>query len=223
MTDNKIAGTALIVGPLVAIVFFLFQPGALLIDPVEAGDAEGTILAYAENSVLTKITAMLIAVGLLTMIFGQSFLWTRLRDDGYAEGMARFGFVALLVGGGAWILVQGARSMLADTEPSAAGIAGAEAIYAIDAGMTTIGALVVSLGFVLMSIGLIQRGGAYKTTGIIIAVISAVAFVAVTFGVAAPSYEVTARVISRACYFPWTIWSIWLGLQFFKEPQKAES
>jgi hypothetical protein len=112
---NRVGGVSLIVGPVLAIVFFLLQPAGLLIDPVEPSDKVGAVTAYASNAELTRLTSMLIALGLVAMFFGYTVVWSDLRDSGRPDVLVRYGILFLLIGVTAWILVQGIHIVLAST------------------------------------------------------------------------------------------------------------
>ena len=60
---NKLGALSLIVGPVLALVFFLFQPGGLLIENAAPSSPVASITALASNVALTNITAMVIALG----------------------------------------------------------------------------------------------------------------------------------------------------------------
>ena len=66
----RLGGLALIAGPVLWIVFFLLQPGGLLIDNADSSDAVASITSFASNSTLTIVTSMVIALGLLLIVFG---------------------------------------------------------------------------------------------------------------------------------------------------------
>ena len=213
ISTNKLGGAALIVGPLVAIVFFLLQPAGLLVGRLETGSAEEVVTVYAEYPELTRITSIVIALGLVTMLFGQSVVWSALRDSGKPEGLARYGLLFLLVGTAGWTLVQGIHFMLAGADSMSVALAA----YEVDTGLTLLGGVVVSAGFFLFSLGLVCKGGLHKTVGFVVAVVSVVAFASLVFGINSPGNLDTAVRISRLCYFPWVIWSVWLGVGLLKE------
>ena len=214
ISTNKLGGAALIVGSVLAIVFFLLQPGGFLVARVEPGDSVALVSAYVSNPELTRITSMVIALGIVAMFFGQTVVWSAFRNSGKPDGLARFGILFLLVGTTAWTLVQGIHFALARGQLS---MEGALSAQAVDSGVTLLGGLAVSLGFFLFSLGLMSKGGLYKTTGLVVAIISLVSLVSLIFGINAPSHLDTAVRISRFCYFPWVIWNIWLGVGLLKE------
>ena len=61
LSVNKVAGFPLLLGPLLAFIFFLLQPGRLLIDKADISNAQASIMASADNVVLSNLTAMVIS------------------------------------------------------------------------------------------------------------------------------------------------------------------
>ena len=209
---------------MLAIVFFLLQPAGLLIDPVEPSDKVGAVTAYASNAELTRLTSMLIALGLVAMFFGYTVVWSDLRDSGRPDVLVRYGILFLLIGVTAWILVQGIHIVLASTNlQSPESIGGAASVYAVGSGVTLIGGLVVAMGFVLMSLGLTSKGGWYKIAGLVVAVVSLVALISLVVGISSPGNLGTGVTIARYCYVPWVIWSVMLGADLLREETEPAS
>ncbi len=50
LSVNRLGALALIVGPVLAVVFFLLEPGALLVDRADSSDAIASITALASNA-----------------------------------------------------------------------------------------------------------------------------------------------------------------------------
>ena len=61
---NRLTGLSLIFGPTIAFVFFLIEPGGLLIDSVDVSDAVGSITAKGGNAALTNVTNIAIILAL---------------------------------------------------------------------------------------------------------------------------------------------------------------
>ena len=61
LSVNKVAGLSLILGPLLGFIFFLLQPGRMLIDRADITNAQASIMAAAGNVVLSNLTAMVIS------------------------------------------------------------------------------------------------------------------------------------------------------------------
>ena len=69
---NRVAGLSLIFGPLIAFVFFLIEPGGLLIDSADVSDAVGSMTAKGANAVLTNITNIAIILALALILSGRA-------------------------------------------------------------------------------------------------------------------------------------------------------
>ena len=67
---NRLAGLSLIFGPVIAFVFFLVEPGGLIIDSAEVSDAVGSITAKGANAALTNVTNIAIILGLALILSG---------------------------------------------------------------------------------------------------------------------------------------------------------
>ena len=70
MSLERMGGLALIVGPVLAFVMFLLQPGGILIDTAAPSDPIAAINALADNQNLANATVSLVCVGLVLMAFG---------------------------------------------------------------------------------------------------------------------------------------------------------
>ena len=55
---NKLEAWSLIVGPPLALIFFMVEPGGMLIDSAEASDPLGKISAYVANTSMSHITGL---------------------------------------------------------------------------------------------------------------------------------------------------------------------
>ena len=82
MSLERMGGLALIVGPVLAFVMFLLQPGGILIDTAAPSDPIAAINALADNQNLANATVSLVCVGLVLMAFGLYALQATLRRMG---------------------------------------------------------------------------------------------------------------------------------------------
>ena len=94
---NRLGGSCLICGPLLAIVFFLVEPGGVLIDTADPLDRMEADTALASNAVLTDITALGMALALFGLFVVQR--QGRATDDGHALSLLGFFFVAIGIAG----------------------------------------------------------------------------------------------------------------------------
>lgn len=209
---NGLAGFALIVGPVVTVVAFLFQPGGMLIASAEASDAAGSIAALVENRALANFTSLIVAACLTLTLFGFHILLGGVRGGGIGRVSAHFGYLMLTVGVFGWILMQGLElGMTHETAQPAT------AIFAVQFSMGLIAGLAVALGFLLLSLGLPTREGYGKPVALAITVVSAIAIASQVVGISDPGLYDSMVTVTRACYFLWVAWSAYLGVQLFKQ------
>ena len=214
---NHLGGIALIVGPILAIVFFLIQPGGILIDSADSTDAVASISAFASNAALTNITSIVVCLGLVTMVYGLYAVQAVTRDGGGGDALSRFGFLFILIGVVAWVIAQGLHLALSDT--NLADLAAVEAtvpVSAVDSSITVTGAIAVSFGLLMFSFALTARDDFNKVGAWVTVAVSVVALIAFIVAGTMPGREETATMIGRVCYFPWVIWSVSLGLNIMK-------
>ena len=210
----RLGGLALIAGPVLSIVFFLLQPGGLLIDNADSSDAVASITSFASNSTLTIVTSMVIALGLLLIVFGFYAVQKITRSNGIGDALSQFGLLALIIGAFGCIVAQGIHVALADADLQ--DLNAWVPVYSVYAGITLMSAIAVSLGFLTFSLALSTRDDFNKIVALVVSIVSVVAFVCFIAAAVVPEQTDTMILIGRICYFPWTIWGILLGLDLLK-------
>lgn len=99
VSESTLGGLTLIVGPLLAIVFFVLQPGGVLINSAEMNEAYATIYALARYRTLANLTVIAISLGLILSLYGQFVLLDSIRGTAGGAALARLGFLFLAIGG----------------------------------------------------------------------------------------------------------------------------
>ncbi|MXY76189.1 MAG: hypothetical protein F4Y40_03785 [Acidimicrobiia bacterium] len=219
---HRLEAWALMVGPAMALVFFLVEPGGLLVEPADSMDSVGRITALAANPFLAHLSALFVPLGLLLLLYGLSGVSRVTTGPDYAAAGTRFGLLSATVGGVGWILATGLDHLLAQTKVSSAeALAAAIPTYRTGLGITLVSGVAVSLGLLAFSLSLAarERSGLHRTAALVIAVVSAISVAALIIGYTTPSEAMIA--IGRACYFPWVIWFIMLGSRFLKAGRPA--
>lgn len=211
---NGLAGFALIFGPVVTVVAFLFQPGGMLIASAEASDAAGSIAALVENRALANFTSLVIAACLTLTLFGFHILLRGVRGGGIGRVSAHFGYLMLTVGVFGWILMQGLELGMAHET-----VQPATAIFAVQFSIGLIAGLAVALGFLLLSLGLPTREGKGRPVALAITVVSAIALLSQVVGISDPGLYDSMVTVTRACYFLWVAWSAFLGVQLLRQSE----
>lgn len=213
LSINKIGALALIVGPVLALASFLIEPGGILIDPADSTDALGSIMAYTSNPAFSRISALMVPLGLLIMLYGLSSIQQAIHDESIGDALSRFGILCMTLATFGWVFVRGLILVLTNTE------AGSDTdTYDVMIGITRISGIAASLGFLSFSLGLSTRDplGFHKIAALVIAAISVLSLASLIVGISAPSQLETMVTIARLCYFPWVIWSAILGIGFIR-------
>ena len=213
---NRLGGIALIIGPVLSIAFYLMQPGGLIVDSADSADAVAKVTSFASNAVLTSVTAFVIALGLMLMIYG-FYAVQKATRGGDGDALSRFGLLALTVGALGWIMAQGIRLVLADANlEDPVSINNMVPVYAVDSGITMMSSAAVSFGFLVFHLALSTRDDFHRVWALVIAAVSVVALISFVIAAAMPELRETASSVGRACYFPWVIWSVILGANLLK-------
>ena len=214
---HKLEALALVVGPVLALLFFLLEPGAIIIDRAESGDAEAIVTALASNRALTHIAALAVPLGLVMMLYGLTGINRVIQDESMAAALSRLGVLCITIGAIGWILTTGLNHVIAGTDLGVEGaIEEAIPLYRVDFGMTIISGMAVASGFVAFSLGLaaIYPAGSGRVAAQVITAVSVLALIAFVIGHTGENPAMIS--VARACYFPWVVWSVSLGTRFLK-------
>ena len=202
VTVGNLGALSLIVGPVLALVAFVLQPGGLLIDSADISDGAGQVAAAAGNADLANWTTFFIVVGLILTLHGlQSF------QDGNDDKLARFAFTMIAVGILGWVFAQALTLMMADGHAS---------VYATKFGLVLMSAVPLSLGIAIHSYALSNRGDSTKIIAWVVAAASLVALVTYVIGILDNSQLDDMISIARICYIAWAVWFVMLGLDGLK-------
>ena len=214
---NKLEALGLIVGPVLALLFFVLEPGGILISPADSTDSAAIITSVASNPTMARVSALMVPLGLILMLYGLSGMSRVMRPDSTAAALSRLGILCMNVGIFGWILTSGLIHMLARTQVEVdQSFQSAISVQMVDSGMATISSMAVAIGFMAFNLGLaaIYPAGLSRIAALAIAAVSVVCLVALIIGHAIP--DRTMISVSRLCYFPWVAWSVVLGAQFLK-------
>ncbi len=221
-TVNKLGALSLIVGPILAIVFFALEPGGLLIDTADSTDAVAVVTALASNSALAHLSAFVVPLGLALSLFGLWVVESNTRDSGGGNALARFGFVLLAITNFGWILIQGLTHTMANTAlDSQQAIEAAVSVYLVDSGLTMILGLTAALGFLAFSLGMAAANRVNNIASWVAAAFSAVSLVCLIIGTTDPAQMKVMLQIARSIYLVWVLWMILLGAQTLKRGTAA--
>ena len=219
---DKLGALSLIAGPVLAFVFFLIQPGGVLIESADLSDHVGSITAAASNVWLSNITALVIALGLVMTTYGLYVVQIGIRGGGNGDALSRAGLILIVFGNVGWVLAQGLTFIMADAQIPEA-LQAMVPVYTVKSGIVMMSGVAVSLGFLVFSLALSTRDDFNKIAAWIVALASLVAMVGYIVAISDPGQVDTAISVARVCYVAWVIWPIMLGVGLLKAEMPASA
>ena len=214
---NRIAGLSLIFGPIIAFVFFLIEPGGLLIDSVQVSDAIGTVTAKGANAALTNITNIGIILGLSLILSGLYALMRNVTLQGNGKAFVQMGFFMILVGLTGWILANGMDFILADAQTSDQ-IGGSVPVYYVGSALLYAGGLALGFGGFIFALGLSTRDDFNQIISLLAALVSLAVMVFFMIAILDNGARDTFITLARGCYVLLVIWYGYLGFGLMNRP-----
>ena len=217
LSTNKLGAISLIVGPVMAFVAFLLQPGGMLIEPVSPSDGQTMVAVWQASAALVKITAGFIMLGLMLMAFGLYEVHVAHRSNP-GDGLSMAGLAALSLGIIAWLITQALGIALSS---SLATPATWDSVFLIRTFISLTGGVAVGLGvfFFAASVLVETRSGVLGILTWVAAVAGAVNMVAMGWGIFDTHSLDTASSIGRGMYIFYVVWLIALGLRLHGEEE----
>ncbi|MCY4450061.1 MAG: hypothetical protein OXE02_14595 [Chloroflexi bacterium] len=214
---NRFGGWALVIGPLLALGFFLIEPGGLLIDSADSTDAVASITARSANTALTHLTALIVPFGLALLLFGYIVLQAGAIREGGGIGAALLAVVFLGIGMIAWGITQGLNHPISEIDVSSAeSLSVGVVLSEVQSACRVVGGLFAAAGFLVLGLSpwMRERSNVMAANGIVL--ISLVSLAGLIVGLFAVDLRAEGIMVSRACYFVWVAWSVYLGVQLIK-------
>ena len=214
---NKLAGLSLIFGPIIAFVFFLIEPGGLLIDTAEVSDSVGTISAKSGNAALTNVTNIGIILGLALILSGLYALMRNVTLQGNGKAFVQLGFFMMFVGLSGWILSGGMDFILADAETDAQ-ISGSVPVFYVASALLYAGGITLGFGGCIFALGLSTRDDFSRVISLLAAVVSLLLMIFFMLAVLSNDGRDTFIGLARSLYVLLVIWYGYLGVGLMKRP-----
>ena len=200
---------SLIIGPVLAVVCYLTQPGVMLVEPADPSDAQATIVALMSNSMLSQITAMLIPIGLIMFLFGMNVIGSSVTGNG--EGLYRYGGQLFLIAIVGWTIGSALTGAIGGMTGAQAGAVDG-AVYAVGDAIGTIAGIVGAIGIICYGLALSARDGFNKNAALVVALAALVALVSTVYGAMDSSFRETGTMIGGIFFVIASAWSVMLGL-----------
>ncbi len=213
---NRLAGLSLIFGPIIAVVFFLIEPGGLLIDSVDVSDAVGSITAKGANAVLTNVTNIAIILSLAVILSGLYALMRNVTLQGNGKALAQMGFFIILVGL-SWILSGGIDFILAEAQTSDQ-IRERVSIYHAGSALVDAGGIALGFGGFIFALGLSTRDEFNRIISLLAALISLAVMVFFMIAILYNDGRDTFITLARGFYVLLVIWYGYLGFGLMNRP-----
>ena len=214
---NRLAGLSLIFGPLIAFVFFLIEPGGLLIDNADVSDAVGSITSKGSNAMLTNVTNIAIILGLALILSGLYALMRNVTLQGNGKALVQMGFFVIFVGTTGWILAGGMDFILADAQTSDQ-ISGSVPVYHAGLALFYAGGIMFGFGGFIFALGLSTREDFNQIVSLLAALISLAVMVFFMIAILSNDGLDTFITLARSCYVLLVIWYGYLGIGLMNRP-----
>ena len=220
ISANKLGGLSLVLGSILAIVFYIIQPGGMIIDSADPANAQASIVALASNGTLSKLSAIFISLGLLMVVYGALVVQGNIRSKGgNGDALARYGVQLLLVSVVMGIIALSLYNVVANTNlQSPAHVAAAGSAYSSALAINVLQSIIAAVAFLTLSLALASRDDCgNKMASLLVAIASIVALVAAIIGGFDSGQLETMSIISGICYIIYTLWAIQVGLNLTKQ------
>jgi hypothetical protein len=227
---NKLGGWSLILGPILTLVFYFLQPGVAIIDVADPAVAAEAIPAIINNATLSKISSVLIPIGLLVLLYGIFSLQKHISANRNGDALSRYGALLILVGVLGWITGLGANLAIAGADLKALGIPvtpiPAEAIpgivgvygvlYAMTLGIGTVSGILAAAGFLALALAVYTRDDFNKNFALVAAIAAVVQIVTVIIGGVDSGQLALMNNIGGVIFLIHAAWLITVGLKLTK-------
>ncbi len=214
---NRLAGLSLIFGPIIAFVFFLVEPGGLLIDSADVSDAVGSITAKGSNAALTNVTNIAIILSLALILSGLYALMRNVTLQGNGKALVQMGFFMIFVGLAGWMLAGGMDFILADAQTSDQ-ISGSVPVYYAGSALLYAGGITLGFGGFIFALGLSTREDFNQVISLLAALVSLAVMVFFVIAILDNGSRDTFITLARGFYVLLVIWYGYLGVGLMKRP-----
>ncbi len=214
---NRLAGLSLIFGPLIAFIFFLIEPGGLLIDSADVSDAVGSITAKGSNAALTNVTNIAIILSLALIVSGLYALMRNVTLQGNGKALVQMGFFMMFIGLAGWMLAGGMDFILADAQTSEQ-IGGTVPVYYAGSALLYAGGITLGFGGFIFALGLSTRDDFNGVIALLAAVVSLAVMIFFIVAILHNDGRDTFITLARSFYVLLVIWYGYLGVGLMKRP-----
>ena len=214
---NKLGGLALMLAPVITLIFFFLQPGGIFVDAADPADASATIAAMVGNAALGKVVSVLIPLGLLVFVYGIFVLQENIRLKGNGVALSRLASLFILVGVIGWMVGAGISLTITGSGlPAATALPVFGSLYGASLGIGTIAGIISAIGFLALALAVSTREDSNKIAALVAAVAAVVAIIVTVVGGMDTSQLQTMNQITGVTYLVHMVWFFLLGRNLIK-------
>jgi len=214
---NKLGGLALMIAPVVTLIFYFLQPGGAIIDAANPANTKATITAMVSNAGLGKVVSIVIPIGLLVFLSGILVLQENVRSNGNGSALSRIAVLFILAGIIGWVVSSGASLAITGSGREAAeAVTLFESMYSATLGIGTIAGILWGIGILALALAISTREDSNNIAALVAAVAAVVAIVVTIIGGLDSTTLETMALISGITYLVHMVWFFMLGLNLSK-------
>jgi hypothetical protein len=214
---NKLGGLALMIAPVVTLIFYFLQPGGAIIDAANPANAPSTITAMVSNAGLGKVVSIVIPIGLLVFLSGILVLQENVKSNGNGGALSRIAVLFILAGIIGWVVSSGASLAITGSGKEAAeAVPLFASLYSATLGIGTVAGILWGIGTLALALAISTREDSHKIAALVAAVVAVVAIVVTIIGGLDSTTLETMTLISGITYLVHMVWFFMLGLNLSK-------
>jgi len=217
ISANKLGGLALMIAPVVTLIFYFLQPGGAIIDAADPANTKATITAMVSNAGLGKVVSIVIPIGLLVFLSGILVLQENVRSNGNGGALSRIAVLFILAGIIGWVVSSGASLAITGSGKEAAeAVPLFESMYSATLGIGTVAGILWGIGTLALALAISTREDSNNIAALVAAVAAVVAIVVTIIGGLDSTTLETMTLISGITYLVHMVWFFMLGLNLSK-------
>ena len=212
ISANKLGGLALMIAPVVTLIFYFLQPGGAIIDAADPANTKATITAMVSNAGLGKVVSIVIPIGLLVFLSGILVLQENVRSNGNGGALSRIAVLFILAGIIGWVVSSGASLAITGSGKEAAeAVPLFGSLYSATVGIGTVAGILWGIGTLALALAISTREDSNNIAALVAAVASVVAIVVTIIGGLDSTTLETMTLVSGITYLVHMVWFFMLG------------
>ena len=211
LSANRLGAIALIIGPILGLVFWFLTPGYGFVDQARPGDAQAIIVALMTNGTWAHVCGFLTLLGILLFGYGLLNVNSSIQSGGNGDAFSKFGTYLVVVAITLFAVSNSMLHVLASNAQTAAG-----AVYAVSNGIDGIGGIIFGLAILCTNLAMSARDDFNKLLSYAGVLTALVLIVAVILGGLSDGAEAAMELVEGICFLIITVWAVAIGASRLK-------